>query len=75
MKKEINQLERHKTWELVHPPLDANIINSGFTFHQKRNERGEIHEHKARFIGKGYLQIYGVDHYETFAPTVRMTSQ
>jgi hypothetical protein len=72
MKDEINQLEHLHTWELVHPPPNSNIINSGYTFHQKCDPQGEIASHKAWFIAKGYGQSYAVDYGETFAPSVKM---
>jgi hypothetical protein len=75
MKTEITQLECLHTWEIVNPPPGANIINSGFVFHQKCDVKGNIASHKARFIGKGYSQVYRVDYYETFSPSVKMSSQ
>jgi hypothetical protein len=75
MKTEITQLECLCTWEIVDPPPGANIINSGFVFHRKRDVKGNIASHKAHFIGKGYSQVYGVNYYETFAPSVKMSSQ
>ncbi len=72
---EIRQLDRLRTWELVYPPRGANIINSGFVLHRKRDKEGKIASYKARFVGKGYAQVYGIDYFETFAPSVRMSSQ
>lgn len=72
---EIDQLEQKRTWELVYPPAGANVINSGFVFHRKYDAQGELASYKARFVGKGYSQVYGVDYFETFAPSVKMSSQ
>jgi hypothetical protein len=74
MEVEINQLDNLHTWELVDSPHDANITNSSFTFHQKHNQKGGIASYKACFVRKGYSQVYGIDYYETFAPSVRMSS-
>jgi hypothetical protein len=75
MQAEIDQLERLKTWEIVDAPPGVNIINSGFVLTRKRDANGQIASYKARFVGKGYSQVYGVDYYETFAPSVKMASQ
>ena len=75
MKTEIKQLERLGTWELVYPPANVNIIDSGFVYRKKRDNRGNITSYKARFVGKGYSQVYGVDYFDTFAPSVKLTSQ
>ena len=39
---------------------------------KSKNDRS--HEYEARFVAKGYLQIYNKDHRETFAPTTNMAS-
>ena len=43
-------------------------------FFTVKSKRDGNHEHKARFIAKGYSQIYGKDYRETFAPTTNMDS-
>jgi hypothetical protein len=37
-------------------------------FNLKRNSEGEVVKHKARLVAKGYVQKYGVDFEEAFAP-------
>jgi hypothetical protein len=74
MDAEIRQLERLGTWKLVYPPTGVNVISSGFVFHRKHDYKGAVSSHKARFVGKGYSQVYGVDYFETFAPSVKMSS-
>jgi hypothetical protein len=75
MQAEIDQLECLKTWELVDTPPGSNVINSGFVLTRKRDATGQISSYKARFVGKGYSQVYGVNYFETFTPSVKMLSQ
>jgi hypothetical protein len=75
MKREIAQLEKLRTWKLIKPPPDANIIGSDYIFRRKRNAEGKIASHKARVVAKGYAQVYGIDYYDTFAAGVKLTSE
>ena len=50
-------------------PEGANVINTGLIFSTKiDSSNNEII--KARLCAKGYAQKYGVDYFETYAPTV-----
>jgi hypothetical protein len=40
----------------------------------KRNEAGEVVQHKARLMAKGYVQRVGIDFDEVFAPVARLES-
>jgi hypothetical protein len=52
METKIKQLEHLNTWELVYPPAGVNVINSGFVYRKKRDNRGHVSSYKARFVGK-----------------------
>jgi len=43
-------------------------------FHTKRDEKGEIYQHKVQVVAKGYSQIHRVDYTDTYAPVARMES-
>ena len=40
----------------------------------KKNAAGEVEKYKARLVARGFMQIYGVDFYETYAPVARLSS-
>ncbi|KAG7570069.1 Glycosyltransferase 61 [Arabidopsis thaliana x Arabidopsis arenosa] len=69
---EINSIEKLKTWNLVDLPIGAKPIGLKWVFKLKRNSDGSINKHKARLVAKGYVQQYGVDFEEVFAPVARL---
>jgi Reverse transcriptase (RNA-dependent DNA polymerase) len=68
---ELTQVEGFKTWDIVEAPPDANITKSRYVFRLKRNPEGQVVKHKARLVAKGFTQVYGLDYFDTFAPTVK----
>ena len=70
MEEELSQIEKLNTWELVQAPPDANIVPSKWMLHHKCNAQGKIACYQARIVTKGYVQIFGRDFKEMFAPTI-----
>ena len=72
MMKEMESIEKNMTWELVDLPKGVKPIRIKWIFKTKFKETGEIDKFKARLVAKGYVQQYGVDYAEVFAPVARL---
>lgn len=69
---EITSIIKNGTWTLVDLPQGAKAIGLKWVVKLKRNFNGSINKHKARLVAKGYVQSYGVDYEEVFAPISRL---
>jgi hypothetical protein len=72
MNREIQSIQKNKTWELVKLPAGKKPIGLKWVFKLKRNSEGDVVKHKARLVAKGYVQKHGVDYEEVFAPVARL---
>ncbi len=73
MRKEIQQLENHKTWRIMDRsklPKGINVLPSTWAFKIKRFPDGRLRKFKARFCVRGDRQIEGIDYFEKYAPVV-----
>ena len=66
MNDEIKSLHERKVWELVDLPKGCRTIKGRWVFAVKSDGRK-----KARFVAKGFTQIFRIDHEETFSPVTR----
>ncbi len=72
MQKEIHSILDNATWILVPLPAGRRAVDTRWTYKVKILASGLLDCPKARFVAKGYSQIYGVDYDETYAPVVCM---
>ena len=70
-KKELDSLRKMNAWELVDLPKGKRLMESGWVYDVKTGMDGEI-IHKSRFVAKGYSQVYGMDYFEVFSPTMQI---
>lgn len=68
METELNELNRHKTWELVPLPPGRQAIPGRWVYAIKPTEPEPTF--KARWVAKGFRQQPGLDFNETYANTV-----
>ena len=52
--KELDQIVKNETWELLPRPKDKNVIGTKWVFKNKMNEQGEVVRNKERLVCKGY---------------------
>lgn len=71
-KDEITSIEKNIVWDLVDLPYGIKPIGLRWIFKIKRNSDGSINKFKARLVAKGYVQQYGIDFEEVFAPVARL---
>ena len=69
--KEYNALFENKTWVLSPLPPGRNTIGSRWVFKIKRQDDGIIEKFRGRLVAEGYLQVFGSDYDETFAPSAK----
>jgi hypothetical protein len=64
----------NKTWVLVEPPMNRDVLQGRWVFKYKRGISGTIIRHKARWVVRGYEQKLGIDYADTFASVVKPMS-
>ncbi|CAI7864567.1 unnamed protein product, partial [Closterium sp. NIES-53] len=55
------------------PPPEANIVDDMWIFRVKRPP-GSLPSFKAHYVARGFSQRQGVDYFQTFSPTPKMTT-
>ena len=71
MLEELASLSEHGVFELCELPAGAVLVTGKWVLKIKRGAQGEIERFKARYVARGFTQIYGIDFFETWAPVGR----
>jgi hypothetical protein len=74
MQVEMATLKDKHTWDLVKQPPGTNIMGSKWVYDIKWDGQGNRIKDKARLVGKGYTQQFGIDYNETWAAVTRLES-
>jgi hypothetical protein len=72
IEEELKALAINGTWKEEVPPKGTNLVSTKWVFTVKVKADNTLDRFKARLVARGFSQIYGIDYFETFAPTVRM---
>ncbi|SCZ99435.1 BZ3500_MvSof-1268-A1-R1_Chr3-1g06010 [Microbotryum saponariae] len=70
----LNDYEVFQIVESCELPAGEILLRSGWVFRTKRNQHGDITDHKARLVAHGCAQRPGLDFEKTYAPVVKFTS-
>ena len=73
MKGELEALKENDTFHLTTLPESKNLVGGRRVYTIKEDVNG-LEKLKARYVAKGYSQVHGIDHEETFFPTANITS-
>ena len=71
MQDQLNSLNDNSTWTLVDRPKDKKVITGRWVYKIKTDEQGNIDKFKARYVAKSFMQVPGLDFYETLSPTCK----
>lgn len=71
---EIKAHHANGTWQTVAKPKNVRMLSTKWVFALKRDAEGNITQHKARLVARGFEQRQGVDFDQTFAPVARLDS-
>ncbi|SCV72172.1 BQ2448_4866 [Microbotryum intermedium] len=70
----LNDYEVFEIIESCDLPSGEILLRSGWVFRTKRNQHGDITDHKARLVAHGCAQRPGLDFDKNYAPVVKFTS-
>lgn len=74
MDKEMDQLKKMGTYELVDLPEGRKAVGCRWVYLIKRNMEGAVQKYKARLVAQGFSQMPGQDFFETYALVMRLES-
>lgn len=76
IKEEIQAMLKNDVLEFVPRPNDKTVkpVRCGWVFTYKLGPHNEVLRCKARLVGRGYSQRYGLDYKETFAAVAKLDS-
>ncbi|THH13397.1 hypothetical protein EW146_g6813 [Bondarzewia mesenterica] len=72
VERELGKMREYGVWDVVPLPKGAELMDYRWVFAKKFDSDGNVTGRKARLVGKGYSQRFGVNFLWTFASVVRL---
>ena len=72
VEKELAKMREYNVWDVVPLPKGAELMDYRWVFAEKFDGDGSVIGRKARLVGKGYSQRFGVNFLWTSAAVVRL---
>jgi hypothetical protein len=74
MNAEVEGMKKQEVYNLGELPKGRKAIKGKWVFRKKFDMYGKLVKIKARWVAKGFTQMYGQDYFETFAAVAKMKS-
>lgn len=74
VQEEIESLVKNQTWDVCECPKGIKALTSKWVFKLKPESEGKEVKYKARLVARGFLQQYGRDFDETYAPVAKLST-
>ena len=55
-------------------PPNGRVLGTKWMFKRKRNLQGLVERFRARLVAKGFMQVFGLDYFGTYAPVARLAT-
>jgi hypothetical protein len=59
---------------VVEKQKGQHIISTKWIYTKKTNKEGQVERYKARFVARGFTQVWGIDYFEIFSPVMKLSS-